>query len=141
MAMAHRRRQRLSNRFLQVKRVHPDALNTCGREHHAPPASPLLAASEIKKHFSGFDQGAVEEFDDVQDFLACVVNCGACAELQNASWVCGEDGLCFGLVCVGHFVGQKIERGFWLRHVINAGGAATELGVGDGLRIIAQVAE
>ena len=33
----------------------------------------------VTKSSSGFDQGAVEEFHYVQDFLASLVNCSACA--------------------------------------------------------------
>ena len=77
---------------------------------------------------SGFYKGAIEEFHDVQDFLARIVYGSSGAKLQNASRVCGEDSLRFGLFRVIHFVGKKIERGFRLRDVVNAGGAATEIG-------------
>ena len=80
------------------------------------------------KSASGFDEGAVEKFHYVHDFLAGVVNRCACAKLQHASGICGEDGLRFSALRVGHFVGQEIEGCFRLSDVVNAGGAAKEIG-------------
>ena len=82
----------------------------------------------MMKSSSGFDEGAVEEFHYVQNFLAGLMNRCACAKLQHASRICGEDSLRFSALRVGHFVRQEIERGFGLGDVVNAGGAATEIG-------------
>lgn len=50
--------------------------------------------------------GAIEEFDDVEDFLVCVMDGGAGAELQEAAGVGGDDGLRAGGLGVAHFFGE-----------------------------------
>ncbi len=50
--------------------------------------------------------GAVEEFDDVEDFLVGAVDGGAGAQLQQAAGVGGDDGLGAGGFGVAHFFGE-----------------------------------
>jgi len=52
------------------------------------------------------DHGAVEEFDDVEDFLAGAVDGGAGAKLQEATGVGGDDSLGAGGLGVAHFLGE-----------------------------------
>jgi hypothetical protein len=49
---------------------------------------------------------AGEEFDDVEDFLAGVVELGAGAELQETAGVGGDDGLGTRGGGVAHFLGE-----------------------------------
>lgn len=54
-------------------------------------------------------EGAVEKFDDVNDFLARGVNRGAGAQLEQATGIGRRDNLRFGGSGAGHFFGEKIE--------------------------------
>ena len=51
-------------------------------------------------------RGAVEEFDDVEDFVVGAVDGGAGAELEEAAGVGGDDGLGAGGLGVAHFIGE-----------------------------------
>lgn len=50
--------------------------------------------------------GAVEEFDNVEDFLVGTVNGGAGAELQKAAGVGRDNNLGARGLCVAHFFGE-----------------------------------
>jgi len=52
--------------------------------------------------------GTVEEFDDVEDFVAGTVEGGAGAKLQEASRVGGNDGLGASGLGVAHFFGEQL---------------------------------
>ena len=52
------------------------------------------------------NHGAVEEFDDVEDFVAGAVDGGAGAKLEEAAGVGGDDGLGAGGLGVAHFFGE-----------------------------------
>ncbi len=50
--------------------------------------------------------GVIEEFDDVEDFLPCLMDGDARAKLQDAAGVGGDDGLSAGGLRVAHFFGE-----------------------------------
>ena len=52
------------------------------------------------------------------------------AELKEAARVSGDDDFGFHTGDVLHFVVEQLERGFGLRDVVDAGGAATNVGMG-----------
>lgn len=52
------------------------------------------------------DDGAVEEFNDVEDLLVGMVEGDAGAELEKAAGVGGDDGLRARGLRVAHFLGQ-----------------------------------
>jgi hypothetical protein len=51
-------------------------------------------------------RGTVEEFDDVENFLAGAVDGGAGAELEEAAGIGGDDSLGAGGLGVAHFFGE-----------------------------------
>ena len=51
------------------------------------------------------------------------------AELEEAAGVCGDDDFGFYAGDVFHFVVEQFERRFGLRDVVDAGGAAANVGV------------
>jgi len=84
--------------------------------------------------------GAVEEFDDMEDFLMGMVDFDADAELQQTARVGGDDGLGTSGLDVAHFLGEQFEGCFGLCDVVDSGGAAADfrvwqfhkLEIGDG---------
>ncbi len=75
--------------------------------------------------------GAVEEFDDMEDFLMGMVDFDADAELQQAARVGGDDGLGTSGLDVAHFLGEQFEGCFCLCDVVDSGGAAADFRVGQ----------
>ena len=75
--------------------------------------------------------GAVEEFDDMEDFLMGMVDVDADAELQQAARVGGDDGLGTSGFDVSHFLGEQFERCFCLCDVVDSGGAAADFRIGQ----------
>ena len=73
--------------------------------------------------------GAVEEFDDVHDFLLAVDALDAGTELEQAARVGGDDDFGFYGGDVLHFVVEQLERGFGLRDVVDTGRSAANVGV------------
>jgi len=65
----------------------------------------------------------------VHDFLSAVDALDAGAELEEAAGVGGDDDFGFDRSDVFHFVVEQFERGFGLRDVVDACGAAADVGV------------
>ena len=77
----------------------PDAIGASGQASRRTPNGARL--------HKRLGQGAVEEFDYVQYFLAGVAEGGAGAELQDAAGIGGGDYLGFGLLYAVHFAVEE----------------------------------
>lgn len=66
---------------------------------------------------------AIEEFDDVENFLARVVEFGSGAKLKDAAGIRRDNCRCAGRPRILHFFRQDFERSFRLRDVVNPCGA------------------
>ncbi len=67
----------------------------------------------------------------MNDILAGFMDFGAGAQLQETAGIGGDDGCRVRGFCVFHFSLQQIERGFRLRHVVDARGTAADIRVGQ----------
>src|SRR3989442_4563967 len=98
------------------------------RKCYIPWRTPGPSSSQVQKEWAislrlnsnGPANRAGEEFDHVEDFLAGVVDFGAGTQLQQAPWICGDDGLRAGGARMVHFFREQCHRGFRLRHVVNS---------------------
>jgi hypothetical protein len=54
-------------------------------------------------------QGAINQFDDMQDFLARLVNRDPSPQLQNATWIRGSDHSSLGLLHALHFSVENLQ--------------------------------
>src|SRR6267142_2938383 len=75
--------------------------------------------------------GAVEEFDDVEDLLIGMVDRGSGTQLQEASGIGGGDDRGARGLRLYHFPRQQFKRRFGLRDVVDSGGAAADFRAGQ----------
>src|SRR5579862_7900284 len=70
-------------------------------------------------------KGPIEQFHHVQHLLPRLVYFASCAHLQQATWICSNDG--FGARFGGamHLLGQQLQRSLRFGDVVNARRAAT----------------
>jgi hypothetical protein len=66
--------------------------------------SEITASNEL-----ALGNGAVEEFENVQDFVVSAVDGGTGAKLQDATGIGGDDGLGLRLLHGLHFAGEQFE--------------------------------
>ena len=74
---------------------------------------------------SVFDGRAIEQFDNVENFLAGAIHRSAGTKLQNASGIRCHDGLRAGLLRVAHLFLQQGHRRVRFRHIVDTRRAAT----------------
>lgn len=64
----------------------------------------------------------------MEDFVPGKMDCRSSAKLEDAAWICGDDRVGFRPGDGFHFLVEQFKGSFRLRDVVNASGAAAEIG-------------